>query len=192
MHKTCEQCGDEYPRHRKFSKAQWEASRFCGQECMGSAFSEQNAKDRPSIEDKFNSMFTKADGCWEWQGTIDGYGYGVLDHNYRRYRAHVLALQYDGRPVPKGMMACHHCDNPRCVNPAHLYPGSAQDNSDDAVARERLPVGEGSPQAKLSENQVREIRSMNGKSYAEIARAYGVSRPTVTRIINGETWRHVI
>lgn len=150
----------------------------------------RNAETRPDLAEKFNSLFEKTDGCWEWRGTIDGYGYGVLDHAGSRYRAHVLALEFDGRAVPEGMVACHHCDNPPCVRPDHLYPGTPHQNVLDAQARGRLVKGDGHHQAKLTEDQVREIRKLD-KPHAEIARQYGVSRPTITRAFTGKNWGHV-
>jgi DNA invertase Pin-like site-specific DNA recombinase len=89
------------------------------------------------------------------------------------------------------MIACHTCDNPRCVNPDHLYVGTDLDNSRDAVERGRLAVGERNFNARLTEDQVREMRRLSGLSYAEMARMYGVSRPTATRAYKGDTWRHV-
>lgn len=189
-HKVCEKCGISYPRHRKLSRAQWVASRYCSRTCMGEVFTENNATTRPSLREKFEARFERGDGCWEWTGTIDGYGYGVVDHNWIRYRAHVLALEFDGRPVPEGMKGLHHCDNPKCVRPDHLYPGTTQDNSDDAVERGQQPKGSEHHQAKLDEDKVREMRALH-LPFTTIAAMFGVSRPTATRAIKRQTWRHV-
>lgn len=188
--KICEHCGGRFERHPSFGRSQWENTKFCSMVCSGAAASLRNAEERPSLQGKFNSLFTRGEGCWEWQGTIDGYGYGVVDYAGSRYRAHVLALEFDGRTVPQGMVACHHCDNPRCVRPDHLYVGTQRQNVQDASRRGRLLKGDRHHQSKLTENQVREIRRLD-LPYAEIARLYGVSRPTVTRAIKGKTWRHV-
>jgi hypothetical protein len=189
--KRCEECGQEYMRHQKFSSSQWKASRFCSMACSGSSMAAANAEKRPPLREKFETFFSRGDGCWEWQGTIEGYGYGVIDHNRKRYRAHVLALQYDGRPVPKGMFACHHCDNPRCVNPSHLYVGTPAENTKDASDRGRLAFGERHAHSRLTDEDVRQIRSIVGWGHAALGRLYGVSRPTATRAIKGDTWRHV-
>lgn len=189
--KSCAWCGIPYFRHPKFGKAQWAKSLYCGQLCTGLAYSKKLEEGRPALVDKFNDLFDRGDGCWEWKGTIEGYGYGVIDHNMKRYRAHVLALEFDGRPVPKGMMACHHCDNPPCVRPSHLYAGTGQENADDAVARNRLRIGSAHGMAKLTEDQVTAMRQIEGVSYAEIGRMFNISRPTATKIMKHQLWRHV-
>lgn len=190
--KSCDRCGSPFAKSARLSGAQWAARRYCSQKCTGEALAETYANDRPSLRDKFDSLFEmRDDGCWEWQGTIDGYGYGVIDLNRKRYRAHVLALEFDGRPVQRGQIACHHCDNPRCVRPDHLYPGTAADNARDASVRGRLLLGERNSNAKLTAKQVRDIRAISGVPVARIARQFGVSRPTVRRIQERVIWRHV-
>lgn len=188
--KFCATCGCEFKRNRKFGRAQWASATYCSMKCSGIARADKLAKSRPSLRDRWKSLFDKGEGCWEWKGTIEGYGYGVLVHAGKCYRAHVLALKFDGRPVPKGMLACHHCDNPRCVRPSHLYVGSAKDNATDAMDRGRLRVGERHPMRKLSIEQVRLIRSMPGTD-TSIAAEFGISRPNARRIRNGTLWRSV-
>ena len=188
--KRCAACGQPFGKSTQLSSRQWVARKFCSKHCFGVAESAANAAKRGDLEDRFNRLFEKSDGCWEWQGTLDGYGYGVIDHARKRYRAHVLALQYDGRPVERGQVACHHCDNPRCVRPDHLYPGTPADNARDASVRQRLAIGEKHPSAKLSEDQVRAIRKC-GLTPTEAGRKFGISRPTARRIMDGLAWRHV-
>lgn len=188
--KNCERCGAVFEKDKRLDWKQWSKRRYCTQSCSGMAATIMNAATRPTIRQKFESGFIRNDDCWEWNGTIDGYGYGVLDHNKRRYRAHVLALEYDGRPVPKGMVACHHCDNPGCVRPSHLYVGTQRDNVRDAVSRDRIAHGTRNSNAKLTPDQVLEMRKLD-LPFAEVGRRYGVSRPTAARAIKGETWRRV-
>lgn len=191
MTKICAQCSNEYKRNRKYGKAQWELSKYCGFKCTGIANAVKISNSRPELKVKFENNFSKTDGCWVWKGTIDGYGYGVIDYIGKRYRAHVLSLEFDGRPVPKGMLGCHHCDNPSCVNPSHIYPGTQKDNANDAVSRKRLAFGERNFNAKLSESDVLEIRNISGHSPTAISKIYGVSRQTISKIINREIWRHL-
>lgn len=77
-------------------------------------------------------------GCFLWEGSCDRRGYGQLrvSRDVLRYATHV-ALELDGRPVPHGMGACHHCDNPGCVNPAHLFVGTQKDNAADMIRKGR-------------------------------------------------------
>ena len=194
--KACKECGETFFRHKrapgrnKLSDKQWLNSKYCSMKCAGLSLSKKIDKKRPPLKEKFESFFKKTDGCWEWTGTIEGYGYGVIDWKMKRYRAHVLALHYDGRPVPKGMVARHICDKPKCVRPSHLCIGTVKQNAEDAKERGRLKIGEDSPVSKLTEKDVREMRALN-LSHAEIARRYNVSRPTAARAIKGLTWGHV-
>lgn len=80
-------------------------------------------------------------GCWPWTGNKTAAGYGVIkrDDGSREY-AHRVALEFKlGRPIADGMHTCHTCDNPPCVNPAHLYEGTPSDNVRDTWARIRGP-----------------------------------------------------
>ena len=92
----------------------------------------------------FASLATHVDrsaglfGCWLWLGNRDENGYGRLRVNGRAIRAHRHALEQAlGRSLAPGMHSCHHCDNPPCVNPAHLYEGTQLDNVHDAIERGR-------------------------------------------------------
>jgi hypothetical protein len=189
--KTCAICGSTFSRNRKYGNKQWAAAKYCSRECAGVNLSEVLSKNREPLEIVFSSRFKKTDGCWEWMGLLDGYGYGLIDHGCKRYRAHVLALEYDGRPKPAGMVAMHKCDNPKCVRPDHLEWGTPKQNVNDAAKKDRICFGERSPNAVLSESDVRKMRSIVGLSYSEIARQFNVSRPTATRAITSKTWRRV-
>lgn len=87
-------------------------------------------------------------------------------------------------------MVCHHCDNPPCVNPAHLFIGVAQDNSDDKLSKKRHLFGETSRQSKLTEQQVRDIIA-DPRMQIEIADEYGVTQGMVGHIKRGEAWKHI-
>lgn len=138
------------------------------------------------MSDAFDKWVEKTDGCWNWTGARDKDGYGIFSYARKTRRAAKMALQIDGRPVPAGHYACHHCDNPACVRPDHLYAGTPTENSADAVARQRLR-----PKTKLTANQVRLIRSASG-THEEIAASFGVSRANVSLIRESKTWRHIL
>lgn len=82
------------------------------------------------------------DECWEWQGTRYSdeprRNYGQFVANGRRHRAHRFAWELANGPMPAGLDACHRCDNPPCVNPGHIFPGTMTDNVVDAVAKGRI------------------------------------------------------
>jgi hypothetical protein len=142
--------------------------------------------------EKFERNFIKAgiDDCWPWSGSLYNDGYGAFFFEGKALRANIVALELDGRPVPKGHYACHTCDNPPCVNPAHLYPGTPAQNMADAKARGRLRAGEQSHWARLQECDIAEIRRATG-THKAIAERYGVARATVTLIRLRKTWASV-
>lgn len=100
------------------------------------------------------------DACWPWTGSRDRHGYGRLRGDSKIIYASRYVMELMGRQVPSGMMVCHHCDNPPCCNPKHLYVGTAQDNSDDRVARMRGPRA--LPELKLTSEEEEQLLSMFG------------------------------
>lgn len=78
-------------------------------------------------------------GCWNWIGSLNIGGYGVIDFKTRPYKAHRLSYELHVGPIMPGLIICHTCDNPPCVNPDHLYAGTYQDNSDDRFSDEPKP-----------------------------------------------------
>lgn len=79
----------------------------------------------------------KRSGCWEWTGASDRRGYGRISLNKRCYLPHRVMWAHANGPIPLGMYVCHKCDNPRCVNPEHLFVGSAGDNQRDMARKGR-------------------------------------------------------
>jgi Fe-S-cluster-containing dehydrogenase component len=75
--------------------------------------------------------------CWEWVRGKNGVGYGIIYHNKKTILAHRISYEIHIGKIPEGRIICHHCDNPGCVNPAHLYAGTYQDNVNDMMKRRR-------------------------------------------------------
>ncbi|HYE94275.1 MAG TPA: HNH endonuclease signature motif containing protein [Terriglobales bacterium] len=99
-------------------------------------------KKMPPFEEYFWSKVDRrgSDECWPWLACRHNpQGYGLIRRDKRQYRAHRVAWElHHGTPFPEGKDACHSCDNPWCVNPAHIWPGTARDNIRDAVAKGRV------------------------------------------------------
>jgi hypothetical protein len=137
-------------------------------------------------------------GCWLWDGFALPLGYGRLTVRGRGAPlATHLSLEIAGRPVPRGMCACHRCDNPACVNPDHLFIGTRADNNRDAKQKGRLrPNGlSGSRHyaARLSDAQAAEVRrrAAAGEVQRRIAEAFGVSVNVINRIVLRQSYRNV-
>lgn len=85
----------------------------------------------------FWSRVRKSDGCWEWSGSLTSAGYGHTGYLGRTRLAHRIAWELTNGPIPAGMQLCHHCDNPPCCRPDHLFIGTASDNRLDSMAKGR-------------------------------------------------------
>jgi hypothetical protein len=138
----------------------------------------------------------KREGCWEWQGLRAEGGYGRAWLHGTIHRAHRVAWAAVEGELPAGVQVCHHCDNPPCCRPSHLFIGSQADNIADAMEKGRLvkppdPTGEGNPSAILTEEDVRQIKALAAEPRAEVAARFGVSKSCLQDIYKGRTWTHV-
>jgi hypothetical protein len=150
--------------------------------------------------DRFWYKVQKSDGCWEWQGCKNRQGYGLATVRGSTMAASRYAYELTFGPVPTEMHVCHHCDNPPCVRPDHLFLGTPQENKDDARRKGRRvgrfprlgpkprPHGR---KAKLDVEAVAYIRAnyvpWKVSLYA-LAKRFGVDPRTVHRVVTGETW----
>lgn len=158
------------------------------------------------LRERFERAYTPEpmSGCWLWTGDVcRGTGYGRISsiNSGRReiIRAHRLSYELHVGPIPAGMMVCHRCDNRACVNPQHLFVGSALDNVRDMDAKHRRrtvvpvrahPKGSQVATAKLSESDVLDIRRRLPCPYPVLAAEYGVDRSVISKIATGRAWRH--
>lgn len=150
---------------------------------------------------RFWDKVDKSGACWTWTACRDACGYGqfyigrAAAVRRRTERAHRQAWKLSRGSIPYGLHVLHRCDNPACVNPSHLFLGTHRDNMDDmhAKGRGRKAHGERYPQAKLREQDIRDIRAKYAIGYSQraIGQAYGVSHATVGRIVLGQRWAHV-
>lgn len=153
-----------------------------------------------SLEDRFWKHANRsADGCWAWGGEIDKGGYGRICYQGKSLLAHRVSYALLIGPIQQSMLVCHHCDNPACVNPAHLFAGTNSDNMRDMSKKGRSHRGRKHVKARLTEDDVREIRRLyvldrrpSGRcgryTMEQIAEMMGVSDSTVDAIIHGRCW----
>lgn len=141
------------------------------------------------------------DACWPWKGPIRGRSpYGAFKADRTAHGAHRVSWEIANGPIPAGLQVLHRCDNPPCVNPAHLFVGTRADNMRDAAAKGRLPLamieqsGEKNVNARLTADVVRAIRADRaaGMKLVPLASKYGVGYSTVRDVVHGRTWSHVV
>jgi hypothetical protein len=163
----CARCGDAFSvRHG--------GSPFCGLKC------------------RFWSKVARGSECWVWTAGRDEYGYGAFIAPGLGQRAHRVAWGLDNGPAGD-LDVLHHCDNPPCVRPSHLFLGTQADNVRDCKSKNRQAKGTDLPQSKLTPDRVRAVRAAraSGQAYEQIARENGVSRRLVFMIVRRTVWAHV-
>jgi len=136
---------------------------------------------------------SKKNECWEWLGSTSK-GYGRFGFNGKMMQANRFAFWIATGHYPGDLCVCHSCDNPACVNPAHLFLGTMKDNMEDAVKKGRTAVGVMNGKAKLTEDEVQEIRARYeaaGFTQKQLARRYGVTQQCIHFILRHESWRHI-
>lgn len=154
------------------------------------------------VPDKYQRLFwdkvDKSGDCWEWTAHRNIKGYGQFGVSGKLALAHRLSYIIHFGEIPSGKIVCHSCDNPSCVNPAHLWIGTHQDNAIDRERKNRGgrkgPEGSKAPHAKLNEAIVAQIKAIiaEGKTtHRSIAKQFGVHFVTISDLATGKTWRHV-
>lgn len=149
-----------------------------------------------SALERFNMQHRKSAGCWEWTAATDVDGYGRFKGDFGGVvykRAHRWSwAHHNGQHIPDGAHICHRCDNPRCVNPDHLYLGDNAINMADKMAkgRHRVQRGERAGKAKLTEAQVRAVLA-DPRPFTTIAHEFGITRMTVSDIKRRVSWQHI-
>ncbi len=143
-------------------------------------------------EHKFWKSVVRTPGkCWKWPRWLDKNGYGRFefcpgDGLTYRLRSHRASYFFStGILLPSDVLVCHHCDNPSCVNPEHLFRGTGQDNMDDMNNKSR-------GRSKLTNDQIVQIRQLLQEdiklTYTHLAKQFHVNRPTINAIANYVSW----
>lgn len=151
-----------------------------------------------TLSERFHSGYIKTDSCWIWQRSKDKNGYGYIKEGKTK-KAHRVSWSIHHGEIPDGLWVLHRCDNPSCVNPEHLFLGTALDNNHDMIrkGRERYPgcdmSGERNSNSKLTKDNVEWIRANYSRGKGpEFARKFGVIPIMITRIVRGEAWKCLI
>lgn len=138
-------------------------------------------------------------GCWSWKGAIlkcnrpwaryGGFGFSSNGKSVN-VRAHRFSWILANGRIPEGLMVLHRCDNTNCVNPSHLFLGTAKDNADDCKAKGRSWFGERNGRAKLTEDNVHYIRSSSERA-GVLGKRFGVHATTIEAARSGKKWPHL-
>jgi hypothetical protein len=194
MERICAHCGTTFTQTRKVDTY---IQRFCSRSCGVTAAHEANRGTGTPWQERFwlHVPEDRSHGCWEWRGTRRAGGYGrLMTTKPGTMAAHRASWIIHNGPIPHGMVICHRCDNPPCVNPAHLFLGTQIDNIADMVSkgRQRSLTGTAVATSKFSEEEIQRLRDMasTGLSFSAIARETGVSKAHVRRVVRGQSRRH--
>jgi hypothetical protein len=191
--RECVRCGKTFTTLP--SQIKRGGGRFCSRGCG-------EANRRRSLADRFFDGIGRKtpDGCIPWvKGRKNGWhgqiGEGGRSSNgARSLVASRVAYELFRGPIPAGLCVLHSCDNPACVNPTHLFLGTQADNVADMVAKGRQAVGERYGRSTLTADKVREIRrrSGEGECHVHLAAEFGLSKASITMIVQRKRWRHVV
>jgi len=133
-------------------------------------------------------------GCWNWQGAQSN-GYGRRRKDGKVQSVHRVVWEENNGPIPEGLQVLHHCDNPPCCNPEHLFLGTQADNVADMISKNRDARGERRGNSKLTEADVRAMRRAYARGNVTgvaLAEKYGVGKAVVSTVVRMDSWRHVL
>jgi hypothetical protein len=150
--------------------------------------------------DRFWKYIEKKDGCWIWRGGLNSMGYGQFHiGNGKMALCHRLSWVVHRGPIDGDLCILHKCDNPKCVNPDHLFIGTMKDNMQDKANKKRnlKNIGEYSCQHKLTDCEATEIRKLYKRAtrnfnIQSLAKKYNIGQTTVWEILNGRAWKHLL
>jgi hypothetical protein len=192
--RICGQCGRSFSVPACYAKrGQY---RYCGRACYDTSRAPAPKSPRPSFAERIWQKIVRGNGCWEWTGTRypNGYGSCASGKRGRNDYAHRVVWRLTFGRIPDGLRVLHHCDNPPCCRPDHLFLGTDADNVADKVAKGRQLKGEQITGARLRATQIPDIRQRlaEGEPMHLIAADCGVSRGAIQDIALNKTWRHVV
>ncbi len=153
---------------------------------------------RDAANKNFWPKVDKTETCWHWTGSKTKLGYGQFGFRQGAkvhvFYAHRVAYSLSVGEIPEGLLVLHHCDNPSCCNPDHLFVGTDADNMRDRDSKRRQNKGETVVFAKLKEADVMEIRQLyarGGLTRKEIGDRFGIKPNNVSLITTRKIWKHL-
>lgn len=181
---TCASCNKQFERAASKVRAAKSKNLLCSRKCQ-SMFLSVPVYDRlwPKIDKR------GPDECWPWLGYRDKNGYGrVFNRHGSKLPTRLVVELVLCEPLPEWLFVLHHCDNPPCCNPAHLFLGNDAANTADKMAKGRHCRHDKRPLAKLTIEKAREIRAATG-TLRELAIAFGVGQTVVWSVRHGRAWK---
>lgn len=152
-----------------------------------------------SEQDRFlrKTSYDPQTGCWLWIGAKYRFGYGHFRRKiggvWKMYKTHRYSYEFYKGVIPPNLCVLHHCDNPSCVNPEHLYVGTTQDNSDDMAKRNRRKLNRNPKHNLLDMDIVNKIRAFHQEfplvKQIEISSKFGINTAQISRILNNKIWK---
>lgn len=141
---------------------------------------------------RFWEKVDKSEGCWEWNATLSvdgGYGMFYVSSERPTVKAHRFSWEIHNGPIPKKVNVLHHCDNPKCVRPDHLFLGGYLENNKNMTIKERHG------RMIFTHDKVFRIRELYARhrdylSHQRIADWFNVSKPTITALLTGRNWKY--
>jgi hypothetical protein len=191
----CEKCKKYFVSHRSATKP---IQRFCSLKCRGKLGGRKKLTEEQKIQNlklNFEKHVIRKNGCWEWNGRLFSTGYPIMTilHKKGVQTGHRASWVIHKGKIPEGLFVCHTCDNKECTNPEHLFLGTHKENTLDMVTKNRQAIGIRNGCAKLSENDVIEIKKhlSLGNTYRELAEKFSVSTTNIAHIKNRKLWKHI-
>jgi hypothetical protein len=144
-----------------------------------------------TLEQRFLRNTERTESCWIWRGSFNVYGYGRICYRMKSALAHRVSYELFKGAITPGLFVCHTCDNTKCVNPHHLFLGDQKANMTDCRSKLRHSFGSRNGCAKLSEDQVIQIRQIHRTeklTHKILGEMFGVSRSAIGSIVTNKRW----